>query len=58
MCESTDCSIEAILKYKSKTTNKETIERMSIIKDFEYLKEKFTIDDLDKEKIYIIRQML
>jgi hypothetical protein len=55
---STDEAIEAILKYDSKKLNNEREDRMTVLKHLIYLTDNWNKNDLDKSKIYIVKQKL
>lgn len=54
----TDNCIEAFLNYKSKKPNDERTRRMQVLSDIIFLKDNFSTKELNKDKIYIIKQKL
>ncbi|UGS24844.1 hypothetical protein [Flavobacterium channae] len=56
--DETDKCIEAFLNYKSKKLNEERTKRMQVINDIVFLNYNFRKEELNKEKIYIIKQKI
>ena len=54
----TDKSIKSFLNYKSVKLNDERNRRMKVLSDIAFLNNKFDFKDLNKDKIYIIKQKL
>lgn len=54
----TDNCIEAFLNYKSKKLNEERSKRMQVVEDIIFLNENFRIEELNKTKVYIIKQKI
>lgn len=58
-CEKgTDDAIKSFLNYKSVKPNDERNRRMQVLNDFVFLNENFNVNDLNKDKIYIVKQLL
>jgi hypothetical protein len=56
--ESTDESIEALLKYEAQKPNDERNNRMDVLNHLIFKNEPWNVKDLDKSNVYIVKQKL
>ena len=54
----TDKCVEALLNYKSKKLNEERTRRMQVVNDIVFLNGSFRKEELNKDKIYIVKQKI